>query len=141
MPKRGAPRGAVGLTLLEMVLAVTIFSVIVGALLGVWVMHARAVGHARNTLLATHLAESVLEAALAEGWQVQSIPPDPWTSFHVDCVLNGEKVGADFQYSLQVTRNTTARGSQLKLINVKVTWTEKDVEKEVNLDTVVTWQG
>ena len=124
-----------------MILAVTIFAVIVCALMGVWVTHSRAVRHARNTLLATHLAESVMESALAQGWQVQSIPPDPWTCFHVDSVLNGEKVGADFQYALQVTRNTGARGNQYKLVNVKVTWTENDHEREVNLDTVVTWQG
>jgi Tfp pilus assembly protein PilV len=139
---RTLPARTRGLSMLEMIFAVTLFATIVVALMGVWAMHARAVGRARNTLLASHLGEKVMETCLAQGWQVQPVAPSDSTTIEMTCLINDQTVITDFQYSVEV--NDLGDGSDvgLKQVVVRVDWTEPDGQKrEVHLETVVFWQG
>lgn len=127
--------------MLEMIFAVTLFALIVVSLMGVWAMHARAVAHSRGTLIATHLAEMKMEDALSRGWLAEPQESNAITAFRTEIVVNGQKVDEVYDWSVNVTRNTTSEGGLFKLIQVKVTWKEQEIKREVNLDTVITWQG
>lgn len=128
--------------MLEMIFAVTLFATVVVALMGVWAMHARAVGRARNTLLAGHLAERVMEQALSQGWQVKPIPASDATRMDMTSILNGERVVNSFQYSVDVDSLGNGTDIGLKQVRVVVKWTEADQQsREVDLDTIIYWQG
>lgn len=127
--------------MLEMIFAVTLFALIVVSLMGVWAMHARAVAHSRGTLIATHLAEMKMEEALSKGWLAQPQTSNTITAFRTETVVNGQKVDEVYDWTVDVTRQTTAEGGLCKLIQVKVTWQEQELKREVNLDTLITWQG
>lgn len=134
-------RRSAGLNLLEMVFAATIFGIVGAALMGVWAMHARAVAHARGTLLATHLAEMKMEEAKARGWQVESRESSPMTALYTHSVVNGQPVEEVYNWKITVTRRYTDEGAQFKLIQVRVTWDEQDTKREVNIDTIIAWQS
>lgn len=136
--RRGRRRA--GLNLLEMVFASTIFAMVGGALMGVWAMHARAVGHARGTLLATHLAEMKMEEYKSRGWQVRSGESTPWTVYRTHSVLNGQPIDEEYRWKVVVTRYDLPGGGQYKMIEVTVTWEEREITREVKLETIITWQ-
>ena len=127
--------------MLEMIIAVTIFAGIVVALMGVWAMHARAVAHSRGTLMATHLAERLVEEALSEGWMVSPKQSDFTTRYTAESLINGQKTTTVFDWTREVLPRSTPDGGRYKLLRVKVTWEEGGKNREVDLDTVVTWQG
>ncbi|GMU54402.1 MAG: hypothetical protein AMXMBFR33_35480 [Candidatus Xenobia bacterium] len=57
-----------GHSLLEAIVAASIFAVVALALTGVWAMYYSALGKSANTLAANHLARTVVEGALAQGY-------------------------------------------------------------------------
>lgn len=124
-----------------MIFAVTIFAGIVVALMGVWAMHARAVAHSRGTLMATHLAEKLMEEALSEGWMVNSMQSNFTSRYNAQTWINGQHTTTSFDWSREVIPRTTPDGGRYKLLRVRVTWEEGGKNREVDLDTVVTWQG
>ena len=131
--------------MLEMVFAATIFAIVGASLMGIWAMHARAVAHSRGTLLATHLAEMKMEEAKARGWQVQSARSGPLTAFHTRTYVNGQQVDEVYEWAVDVSERYTPDGARFKLIDVKITWDEKqdagEIKREVHLDTIISWQS
>lgn len=127
--------------MLEMIFAVTLFALIVVSLMGVWAMHARAIAHSRGSLIATHLAEMKLEEALSKGWQVDSKESDVMTAYRAEITLNGQKTVEIYNWKVAVQRQSSSEGGLIKTIRVRVYWDEQEIKREVNIGTVITWQG
>lgn len=132
-----------GFNLLEVILAVVIFSTATVGLTGVWMMHARSVAKSRNIMIATHLAEQLMETCVAQGWEVQPVPQSDATRIMMKMVLNSVPLETEFRYEVTVrTENPTNVKIGIKHVKVRVYWdddTGKD--RRVFLETLVYWQN
>lgn len=123
--------------LLEMMLACMIFSTCIIMMSGVWVIHNSAVGRSRMLMIGTHVAEEVLQEAVALGYKNLPDPPDSTTgTVNVNTTLRSANVSTQYKW----TRTIAVAGSlgQLKSIQVVVEWQDgPNHTRKVNLETIV----
>lgn len=132
-----------GFNLLEVVIGVLIFATVMIGLTGVWVAHARSVAKSRYHLLATHLAEQLMETCIAQGWSVQPIRMSDNTRVKMKSTINGVELETEFRYEVLVTTEKPTPGQiGIKKARVRVYWdddTGKD--RKVSLTTLIFWQN
>jgi hypothetical protein len=124
------------------VIASFLFSTIAVAFLGVWGMQARGLEKSRHSLVATMLAEELVEETMAKGYETTQItegPPEPDEIF-----METESRGPSGEWtSIPVTytseRTVAPIGDpdkdKLKMVTVKVTWDDSTNIGEVVLVT------
>lgn len=131
-----------GFNLLEVVIASFLFSTIAVAFLGVWGMQARGLEKSRHNLVATMLAEQLVEETMAEGYELTPVSKEG-ESDTSEIVMEtesrtktGEWVKIPVKYS---TERTVAligeEEDKLKQVVVRVTWEDTTKNGEVVLVT------
>lgn len=130
-----------GFNLLEVVIASFIFSVSTIAFLGVWGMQARSIEKSRHKLVATLLAESLVEAVMQEGYEataVSTLPVDieelPMETEIKDPQGNWHTTTVIYEYTTTVTE-IGGDDDRLKKVDISVTWEDSTKNGEVKLVT------
>lgn len=132
-----------GFNLLEVVIAAFLFSTIAVAFLGVWGMQARGLEKARHNLVATMLAEELVEETMAEGYELTRVTegePEPKI-----INMETESKAPDGSWSVIPVTYTSTRtvevigdlddDDKLKMVTVRVTWEDTTKNGEVVLVT------
>lgn len=127
-----------GMNLLEMMIAITLFGGVVISLMGVWVIHTRAIEKSQDTLVASNIAEAVMEDQQGLAFKTEPIPK---TLIQVKRIINDVEVPVDYYYEVEVVDTSGPTGPDLKEVTVKVTWTEAGETKETRLVSYVYWQS
>lgn len=130
-----------GFNLLEVVIASFLFSVVAVAFLGVWGMQVRAMEKSRHNLVATMLAEEIIEEIMSAGYELTPLTEgEPKLGF-VDMEMehrgaNGEWATITSRYESEVTVTEIGTGDdRLKQVTVKVTWDDSSHVGEIVLET------
>ncbi len=126
-------------SLMECMIALTIFSWVVTALFSVWATHARLLSKSQDHMVAAALAEHVMEAQLSAGWPAEDVTGKSITVTHL---VDGATNTREFKYEVK-TAVVTANGAvNLKHVAVFVTFKdEHDVERTIQMNTLLSWQG
>ena len=130
--------------LLEVIMAGFLLATVSLGLMSIWVQHARSVARARNLMLASHLAQSVMEDSCARGWTVVGIPKAQALATTVEAVVAGKPVSTRLWHYVEVVREPALAPGVVppKQVRVVVTWDEGDgLPHEVRLSTLIYWQG
>lgn len=127
-----------GMNLLEMMIAITLFGGVVISLMSCWVMHTKAIEKSQDTLVATNLAESIMEDQMGLAFKTEPIPK---TLVQVNRFIDNNTVPTDYYYEVQVVDTSGPTGPDLKEVTVIVTWQEGQETKETRLISYVYWQS
>lgn len=135
-----------GFNLLEVIIASFIFSVVSIAFLGVWGQQVRAMEKSRHVMVATFLAEQLVEETMAGGYQ-QAKLTDPSEGAEAKPItmitMTKNHSNPDQWDEIEVTYNTTRevlvygdpKIDKLKQVIVRVTWEDSTKTGEVVLET------
>ncbi len=134
---------------MEILIGSWIFCTVVCSLLSVWTTHASMLSKSRNMLIASHLAEQLMEQCISQGWDVVPIPASPSTQFREVFTINGQSYTVIFQYSIEVKTNPPPQPPGpdkppvgTKNILVTVSWNDSQTQvKQVQMETRVYWPG
>lgn len=126
------------MNLLEMMIAITLFGGVVISLMGVWVIHTKAIEKSQDTLVASNLAEAIMEDQEGLAFKAEPIPK---TLIQVNRIVDNNIVPNDYYYEVSVVDTSGPTGPDLKEITVRVTWKEGTETKETKLVSFVYWQS
>lgn len=126
-----------GLNLLEMVLALFIFSSIMVALFNMWGFHARALASTRNQMVASFILSQKLEESVALGWTATSQAPAAVTVTHT---AKGQDVPVEYWTQVDVADQSAGGVVGLKSITVRVWW-EDTGHHELESTAAIFWQS
>lgn len=115
-----------GFNLLEVAMAGFIFSVISISFLGVWGMQVRGVEKSRHNLVASMLAEEIIEEAMASGYE-----RTPLTAENEDLDDDGEPD----PLRSEITMETEMRDAQGVWNTIPVLYRTEQVVNEIGTDT------
>lgn len=127
-----------GMNLLEMMIAITLFGGVVISLMGLWVMHTKAIEKSQDTLVAANIAEAIMHDQ--QGLAFKTVPI-PKTLVQVNRILDDQLIPTDYYYEVQVVDTSGPAGPDLKEVTVIVTWREGSETKETRLVSYVYWQS
>ncbi len=121
---------------MDLLVGLMIFATISIALLGMWGAYYRMMGKGRNTLVATNLAQDVMEKQIALGWQAQSVPPPNTITMEetIDSTVRTEV----YNYWIDVVDNDPLNVG-LKTVKVHVSWVDNTGQHEVLVVTGLYW--
>lgn len=135
-----------GLSLLEMVMALFLFSLLVPLFAGIWPIHRQAVNQNRAALSANHICRQVLEDATTSGYSgVDMFESVPAADRTIILTTTREEDGVprsttqDFVWSVEV-KDPGEEPSLLpgeKLVQVKVEWVERTESKSFEMATIL----
>lgn len=130
-----------GFNLLEMMVGLLLFTIIATAFGGVWNAYYQMIGKARSTLVASHLAEDIMEGQLALGWQSVTVNPGPGHQFTMVQVVDGNETEIVYDYWIEVRDLSDPGYIGLKQVVVHVSWNEPSGKREVTCETLLYWGG
>lgn len=124
-----------GFSIIEMLVAVAVFTVFYFVVLEVWPLNAQAARQSRNVASATHLAQREMEYAIYQGYDSAASRSGTFTVSHT---VNGRPHSTDFTYDVQVTQTSAS----LKDVVVSVDWTDpgaagRAVQRRIQMETVL----
>ena len=128
--------------LLEVVIAAFLFSIVSVAFLGVWGMQVRGAEKSRHNLVATLLAEQMIEEVMGQGYELTKESKDsdpPMEPIKIQTESRGangvwETIDVFYQPEIEV-KEIGGGGDKLKQVTVKVTWQDTTKTGEVVLET------
>lgn len=128
-----------GFTIIEVIVAIGIFGFGVLAVLTYFVLSTQFVRLARQTTMASNLAQQVMEENIALSYDSLLPGQSAKTPFSAD----SENPYSFYQYQTNIslidsTLNNSANDAGLKKVDVTVFWNALQDEKSVHLSTVVT---
>ena len=128
-------------SLLEVVIAAFIFSFVSVGFLSIWGLQARSLEKSRHVLVATLLAEELIEEAMAEGYN--QLPVSGPENFDVDMEFETKgdlaewtTIEAHYVRTRTVLDEDTA-DDLLKRVMVVVSWEDSTGPHEITLETVL----
>ena len=126
-----------GFSLLEVMIAFTLFVTVMSLMMGVWVTHAKGLELGQDQEVACNLCQMFMEQSLQQGFLCTSIASSPYV---VRRIVRGQNFDATYFYSVTVT-NTTPLGAAPTHRNVvcNVTWNDSTGNHTVSMESFVTW--
>lgn len=122
-----------GHSLLELVLAMVILSSAIVMMTGVWSTYYQGAVLGRDRLVASHLAASLMEDAIARGSLVQPVAPGERPPVRMSSRVMGRETTREYRYEVQVQRLPEG----LTDVQVTVEYGEGSDRHEVVLETLV----
>ncbi len=129
-----------GHNLLEMILAVVIFSTISVFLLGIWNMHYQAMSKSRAVLVATYLGEQVMEECIAARFDLVDTlypPPPAVQELEVTSRTRAGEQTVIFEVMVSITPNGTSE----KFVEVDVSWNGDTGRNTASFHTIIHQNG
>lgn len=123
-----ARKPRLGYSLLELIVSGFIFATVSVALAGVYAYHYRAIGSSRMFLVAQFLARTRMEECIAAGYDKSLLYDD---GANPPSVSNVEFVIRDETIQTQFTMTTSVTGASPRVCTVVVSWTEKNMTRNV----------
>ncbi|MGE0494079.1 MAG: prepilin-type N-terminal cleavage/methylation domain-containing protein [Vulcanimicrobiota bacterium] len=131
-----------GFNLLEMIIAVTVFSTIAVALMGIWSHNARVLRHDQDRVMAAVIAENIMESQISLGFKAEDIYPTDFTVTHYD---NDQPMSVTYKYEVKVEDTSTGpEDVSLKHCVVIVRWSPPGTdlhEEQLLLESMLSWQS
>lgn len=129
--------GRRGLSLLEVMVALAIFSTLVVSMISVWATHAQAVAKARYLLLGVFVAERTLEECISKGFVGvdQMATPAEGATVNLTTWRRGNPITVTYTY--HVTVDTMPGPVMLKSIRVRVEWPDKPEPRTVEVESLI----
>lgn len=141
-------RSSRGYNLLETILACMIFSMVSVGLIGLWGNYARAMEKARHHIVASYLAEKVMEECVVLGYDLVDGKADASPVEHeLQHTHKGQTIVSTYQVTVEVIPDSS--GEPAKTVKVAVKWNDTTVGRtsgspepfsevrSVSLETVV----
>lgn len=134
-----SPRRRAGHSLLETIIATSIFVVVAVALSGVWLMYARGLSKSAENMAASFLARSVTEGLKANGWDwlksQEGVSPLPEENYEVERIVRGREADIKYNVTYEAYFNTTDRissvlSNDLCRLTVTVRWRSANAKEE-----------
>lgn len=132
------------MSLLEIVVALTLFGGMAVTLTSVWVAHAKSLEHSLNRLVATDFATSVMNECMAEGYHVTERNERLWME---RASYEPGRTSDTFQrepFDVAVAVYETAPPSNVptpRRVRVVVQFDESGRRGQVELESYVNWEG
>lgn len=130
----GLVKGRRGVSLLEVLVGLAIFSTVFVILLSLFPVGADSVRLARETNLGSHLAEELLEQIQAQDFDNVTSTAFPAEQIPITTVNNDESSTLTFERQALIT-NEPAESPEIKNVVVSVTWTSDSVLHSLRLET------
>ncbi len=135
-----------GFNLLEVTIAAFIFSAVSISFIGVWGQQVRAMEKSRHVMVATFLAEELIEESMAKGYEQSKLTDADEGPEEIPIVLTHETRDPrnhdqwnEMEVEYTATRRIQTYGNpdtdKLKQVIVKVTWVDTTKTGEVVLET------
>lgn len=138
---QGAKHSSRGHSLLEAVLAAMIFSIVAVLLMGVWDMQFKAMSKSKEMVVASYLAERVMEDCIAAGYRVMAGEDDYEPLYQVPVELRVRaRTRAGEKEAVYVATATTEKHADFPtdpqiFVTVKVTYTDSTGPNSVTYTT------
>lgn len=113
-----------------MMIAMAIFSTVLITSMGIWPVSFQAVQKAKNTLIASHLAEQETETTISQGYSGAASRSG---SYILNSTVNGVVQSLTYTYTVTVTAVSTT----LKDVVVQVQWLEGANARFVKYETLL----
>lgn len=131
-------RNGRGFSLLEIVLASLLFSVLVVFVTSIWSLHARIIGKSRTRMLASFLAQKKLEEEIQAGYY--NAVNITTTGLNITTTMRGTVITTPYFYNVTVVNETDPTGVNMSMKLVTVTCAFPDeaansTNKEVTYET------
>lgn len=127
------------MNLLEITLAMVLFSTVVVFISSIWTTHARIIGKSRARMVATFLAEQLLEDCINRGYFDCENIQTPG-NFTMSSWMRGKQIDIDYEYDVTISEHP-AYLNKLKIVKVRVKFPGEDEEdssyREVVYETMV----
>lgn len=135
-----------GFNLLEVTIAAFIFSVVSISFIGVWGQQVRAMEKSRHVMVATFLAEELIEESMAKGYEQSKLTDPAEGPEEIPIVLTHEardpsnrdqwnQMEVEYKATRLVRTYRDPDQDKLKQVIVKVTWEDTTKSGEVVLET------
>lgn len=125
-----------GFNLLEVTLAAFIFSIVSIAFAQVWVYHTRAMEKTRHYLVASHLAQSLIEGKMALGYA--GVDTGVETDFaEMRTRVQGTDITVRYDYTVTITEMDPSLADKKRAVEVLVKWHDTTNRGEVRLETLL----
>jgi len=131
-------RKLLGLSLLEVIFALTIFVMAMICMMSVWVTHARAIELGQDQEVAINLSQMLMEQSLNQGFAVQNVTSQP---FVVQRFLRGQTLTSTFDYTISVYNATSPQPPSPghRVVVVKVGWYDSTANHSISLESNASW--
>jgi len=132
------PKKNTGLTIVEVLVTTAVFSVCALSLLNLVVAHAHDMQRSQNRLVASAIAQGVMEQQLSLGFACRDLDKQTVSASRgIDAATEELR----FQTQSSITDTSGGGAPIFKIITVKVSWTEEQQERSVSLQNYVSWQN
>lgn len=122
--------------MLEILLASMLFTLVMTAMMSVWVTHARAIDKSQEQQVAGALAQRIMEMQRALGYQATNLVSQP---FEIERTMRGVTQKATFYYDVTVTEQPVVTGPTYKNVQVKVHWKDSTGNHTLLLESNAGW--
>lgn len=136
--------------LLEVTIAAFIFSAVSISFVGVWGQQVRALEKSRHLMVATFLAEELVEESMAKGYNQTKLTPQP-EDIETDTITmttetrnaqgvdQWDTINVDYTWTREVRLppNSDPDNDKIKQVIVKVNWTDTTKTGEIVLETLL----
>jgi Tfp pilus assembly protein PilV len=140
--------GRRGFNLLEVVIAAFIFSTVSISFLGVWGQQVRALEKSRHLMVATFLAEQLINESMSNGYERTKVTDPAEGPEKIDITMetssrnpsnpdpeNWDKIAVVYHATREVQPSGNPDVDKLKQVIVKVAWEDTTKKGEVVLET------
>ena len=122
--------------MLEVMIASVLFTLVMSAMMAVWVTHARAIDKSQEQQVAGAIAQAIMEQQRNKGYQAVNIASQP---FFVDRTMRGVTSVAEFRYTVTVGTQPFTWGPTYKDVTVNVSWTDTGGPHTFMLESNAGW--
>lgn len=122
--------------MLEVMIASVLFTLVMSAMMAVWVTHARAIDKSQEQQVAGAVAQAIMEQQRNKGYQAVNITSQP---FYVERTMRGVTSSARFDYTVTVGAQAYTWGPTYKNVVVNVTYRDTTGPHTFMLESNAGW--
>jgi hypothetical protein len=125
------------MSILEVMIAFTLFVTCVVLLMSVWVTHAKGIELGQDQEVAANLCQMFMEQSLQQGFACVPVASQPYIMTRT---LRGQSYNAIFNYSVSITNTTVGATAPMhRIVVCNVTWQNSTGNHTVHMESNVAW--
>jgi type II secretory pathway pseudopilin PulG len=122
--------------MLEVMIAAVLFTLVMSAMMAVWVTHAKAIDKSQEQQVAGAIAQAIMEQQRNKGYQAVNITSQP---FFVDRTMRVVTSSAEFRYTVTVNPQPHIWGPTYKNVVVNVSYQDSVGPHTFTLESNAGW--